>query len=79
MRLRIPNFITPYSAHFVPTSEPASFDELRSGRLNVSDYTAKWTERSQFPIAALLALGSRVRFSLLATVNLASEMGECGR
>jgi RNase P/RNase MRP subunit p30 len=35
MRLRIPNFITPYSAHFVPTSEPASFDELRSGRLNV--------------------------------------------
>jgi hypothetical protein len=35
MRLRIPNFITPYSAHFMPTSEPARFDELRSGRLNV--------------------------------------------
>jgi serine protease inhibitor len=25
MRLRIPNFITPYAAHFVPGSEPASF------------------------------------------------------
>jgi hypothetical protein len=31
MRLRIPRFITPYSVHFVPTSEPASFDEFRSG------------------------------------------------
>jgi hypothetical protein len=31
MRLRIPRFITPYSIHFVPTSEPVSIDEFRSG------------------------------------------------
>src|SRR5271169_6695323 len=56
MRWRIPNFITPCSAHFVTNSEPASFKVMPAVALSVSENQTQSTFAAAFRAAIFCLL-----------------------